>query len=92
MLKTKEFLLDLFFPKLCLGCQKEGLYLCDDCRALLDVSEYNYCLCDSKPIRLPPSPPHQSFKETSGVEASQKSGKNHITHSALGRAGFTPPN
>ena len=73
--KIKEFFLSLFFPKFCLGCRKEGTYLCDDCRALLDVSEYNYCLCDSKPIRLPPSPPHQSFKETSGVEASQKSGK-----------------
>ena len=52
--KFKEFLLDLFFPKFCLGCQKEGIYLCDDCRALLDISEYNYCLCDKKPIRLPP--------------------------------------
>jgi len=53
--KFKEFLLDLFFPKFCLGCQKEGTYLCDDCRALLDISEYNYCLCDAKPIRLPPT-------------------------------------
>jgi ComF family protein len=52
--KTKEFLLDLFFPKFCLGCQKEGVYLCDDCRALLEISEFNYCLCDQKPQRLPP--------------------------------------
>jgi len=52
--KTKEFLLDLFFPKFCLGCQKEGAYLCDDCRSLLDIAEYNYCLCDTKPQRLPP--------------------------------------
>ena len=51
--KIKIFLLDLFFPKFCLGCQKEGIYLCDDCRTLLDISEYNYCLCDTKPIRLP---------------------------------------
>jgi ComF family protein len=35
-----------------LGCKKEGLYLCDDCRSLLDISEYNYCLCD-RPQRLP---------------------------------------
>ncbi len=54
MPKTKDFLLDLFFPKFCLGCQKEGTYLCDDCRTLLDISEYNYCLCDTKPQRLPP--------------------------------------
>ena len=51
--KSKAFLLDLFFPKFCLGCQKEGIYLCDDCRALLEISEYNYCLCETKPQRLP---------------------------------------
>jgi len=45
----------LFFPKFCLGCQKEGVYLCDDCRTLLDISEFNYCLCNAKPQRLPPS-------------------------------------
>jgi len=53
ILKTKEFLLDLLFPKFCLGCQKEGSYLCDDCRALLDIGEFDYCLCDRKPFRLP---------------------------------------
>ncbi len=52
--KSKEFLLDLLFPKFCLGCKKEGTYLCDDCRTLLDISEYDYCLCDQKPQRLPP--------------------------------------
>jgi len=51
--KFNDFLLDLFFPKFCLGCQKEGTYLCDDCRTLLDICEYNYCLCD-KPVRLLP--------------------------------------
>ena len=45
----------MFFPKFCLGCQKEGVYLCDDCRTLLDISEFNYCLCNAKPQRLPPS-------------------------------------
>jgi len=53
--KSGEFLLDLMFPKFCLGCQKEGAYLCDDCRALLEISEFNYCLCNSKPQRLPPN-------------------------------------
>jgi ComF family protein len=52
--ETKEFILDLFFPKFCLGCRKEGSYLCDDCRALLDISEFNYCLCEQKPARLGP--------------------------------------
>lgn len=27
-----DFLLDIFFPKQCLGCQKWGKYICDDCR------------------------------------------------------------
>ena len=49
---VKTFLLDLFFPKFCLGCQKEGTYLCDDCRMLLDIAEFDYCLCDTKPVRI----------------------------------------
>lgn len=54
--KIKKFSLNLLFPKFCLGCQKEGVYLCDDCRALLDISEFDYCLCD-KPTRLLPGDP-----------------------------------
>ena len=63
--KIKTFLTDLFFPKFCLGCQKEGIYLCDDCRALLEISEFNYCLCESKgaPKRLMTNP---SIKEQVG--------------------------
>jgi competence protein ComFC len=53
--KSKDFFLDLLFPKFCLGCQKEGSYLCDDCRALLDISEFNYCLCENNPQTLPPA-------------------------------------
>ncbi len=49
----KNFFLELFFPSFCLGCKKEGVFLCEDCRHTLDISEYNYCLCD-KPLRLPP--------------------------------------
>jgi len=45
--KSNNFLINLFFPKFCLGCKKEGTYLCDDCRALLDISEFNYCLCEA---------------------------------------------
>lgn len=41
----KTFLLDLFFPKFCLGCQKEGSFLCEDCRSLLEILEWDYCLC-----------------------------------------------
>lgn len=52
--KFKEFFINLFFPKFCLGCQKENTYLCDDCRALLDIAEFDYCLCSKKPLLLPP--------------------------------------
>jgi len=54
--KTKTFMLDLFFPKFCLGCQKEGTYLCDDCRSFLDISEFNYCLCDKNSSHFLPDP------------------------------------
>lgn len=37
--------LDLLFPKSCLSCHKEGVYLCDDCIACLEISKYQYCLC-----------------------------------------------
>lgn len=47
----KRSILDLFFPKFCLGCQREGSYLCQDCLAILEVLEYQYCLC-KKPLRL----------------------------------------
>ena len=35
---VKKFLLDLFFPKFCFGCQKEGSYLCPDCLSVLEIS------------------------------------------------------
>ncbi len=41
--KIKKFILDVFFPKFCLVCGKEGSYLCDDCFSLIDVSERQYC-------------------------------------------------
>lgn len=37
--RMKNFLLDLFFPKFCLGCNKEGNFLCPDCSSLLEISD-----------------------------------------------------
>jgi len=37
--KIKTLFLDLFFPKFCFGCQREGSYLCQDCRATLEISD-----------------------------------------------------
>ncbi len=52
--KTKDFMLNLFFPAFCLGCRREGTYLCPDCKATLEISEYTYCLCNKHPLRLTP--------------------------------------
>ena len=37
----KEIFLDIFFPKFCLLCQKEGSFLCEDCFSLLPVSHFH---------------------------------------------------
>lgn len=39
--KFTDFLLELFFPKFCFGCQREGNYLCEDCRATLEISKFH---------------------------------------------------
>jgi len=36
--KFTNFLLELFFPKFCFGCQREGNYLCPDCKSTLEIS------------------------------------------------------
>ena len=51
--QVKNFLVELMFPSFCLGCRKEGELLCQDCKAILDISEYDYCLCNKDPLRLP---------------------------------------
>jgi competence protein ComFC len=42
--KTKEFILDILFPKFCLNCGREGQYLCPDCFFLVGIMENQYCL------------------------------------------------
>jgi len=34
----KNFLLNLIFPEFCIGCKKEGTYLCQDCLSLINIS------------------------------------------------------
>lgn len=48
--KNKNFLIDLFFPKFCFNCGKEGEYLCSDCLALIDILEEQYCLVCGKRV------------------------------------------
>lgn len=51
-MSMKKILLDLFFPRFCVYCQREGDYLCEDCLSILEILQYQYCLC-KKPQRLP---------------------------------------
>jgi predicted amidophosphoribosyltransferase len=39
--RIKNFLLELFFPSFCVLCEKEGVYLCEDCKELIDISQRN---------------------------------------------------
>lgn len=44
-LKIKQ-LLNLFFPKQCINCNKEGSFLCEDCLSLIEINSFQYCLCE----------------------------------------------
>lgn len=44
-------IIDILFPKFCVGCGREGSYLCRDCKSLIAISEYQYCLC-KKPQKI----------------------------------------
>ncbi|APV45469.1 comF family protein [Dehalogenimonas formicexedens] len=50
LLGSSEKLLDVFFPKYCLGCGREGDYLCQRCRAGLPYQEPPYCPCCGKSL------------------------------------------
>jgi len=39
----KKFIFDLFFPRFCINCGKEGSYLCQDCFYLIEILEEQYC-------------------------------------------------
>jgi len=43
IIKSKKFILDLFFPKFCLNCGSEGNYLCEDCLSIIDILESQFC-------------------------------------------------
>ena len=45
--KLKELILEILFPRFCFGCQREGEYLCIDCRATLDFTTRFWCLCEN---------------------------------------------
>lgn len=47
--KITESFFDLIFPKFCVGCKKEGLYVCADCKSRLQINYYPFCpVCKNK--------------------------------------------
>ena len=38
-----QFLLNLLFPKFCIGCNKLGVYVCQDCSMKFDFLKQQYC-------------------------------------------------
>jgi len=44
--RIKNFILDLIFPKECFGCGYEGVYLCKNCQAKIEINSIFKCaLC-----------------------------------------------
>lgn len=64
--KIRSFIIELMFPSFCLGCRREGIFICVDCRATLDILAYNYCLCGKNPLRLPPGATVGTCKSCAG--------------------------
>ena len=46
-----NYILNLFFPKKCIRCKREGTYLCEDCLSLIELNQINYCACFKKPVK-----------------------------------------
>lgn len=48
--KISDHLLDIILPKKCIGCNRTGSFLCEDCYSLVEINPYRYCLCDKPRI------------------------------------------
>ena len=47
-----NFLLNIFFPRICLGCKKEGSWLCDDCFSTIEIQHFQYCPFCKEKVRI----------------------------------------
>jgi len=45
-------LLDLIFPKQCLGCKKEGCFLCENCYQSIEINPGNECVVCEKKVNI----------------------------------------
>jgi len=48
--KLRSLLLDLLFPRHCIGCGRPGVYLCSECRASLPYLQPPYCAICGRPL------------------------------------------
>ena len=39
ILKVKNIILDILFPKICINCRREGKYICDKCKVFISEAE-----------------------------------------------------
>src|SRR3989339_124835 len=91
----KQFLLDLLFPKFCLGCKREGSYLCEDCRSLLDITQFYYCLCSRNHQTIPPNEKYGKCsrcqnKKLSGLYFALPYKEGHITKKLIYKFKYKP--
>ena len=49
VIKLKRIALDLLFPQWCIGCGKEGAYICESCRRLLPLIKSPVCEMCGRP-------------------------------------------
>ncbi|MBI4652828.1 ComF family protein [Candidatus Kuenenbacteria bacterium] len=50
--KIINFFLDLLFPIKCVGCQKENVWLCEECFKKINLNLKNFCPFCEKPARM----------------------------------------
>jgi ComF family protein len=55
--KLKRVALDLFFPPWCIGCGREGKYICDACRQNLPLISPPICITCGRPLTIDGSCP-----------------------------------
>ncbi len=51
-LYLKKIIFDLFFPKICIGCQKEGSWICSDCLKDIKIIKTPFCPKCRKPTKM----------------------------------------
>ncbi len=45
-IRIKDLILDILYPRFCVGCREEGMYLCKECYFLLPEAEFACPVCN----------------------------------------------